>query len=108
MTARIFLYALSALFLPSVAWAHTCGPQTLEVKKGSTVDYGLTGNAKVGYQIVDKGDPLVAKIEPLKKNDSLDVWFRVAGTGNGVTNFTISWIGPHRQGRCEVKVTVAE
>ncbi len=116
MKTRIFghallcagIVALLALLLPSAAWAHRCGPSTLEVKKGNTVDFGITGGDFIEYQILDKGDPLVAKIEPPPKNDDFDVWFKIAGTGSGVTTFKISWNGPVRLGTCRIEVTVAE
>ena len=109
MTIRILAYVLLLLLLPSTAWAHRCGPDTLEVKKGDTADYGITGdNEFVEYQIINKGNPLVAKIEPPPKNDDWDVWFKILGTGNGVTTFTINWQGPVRKGTCQVSVTVKE
>ncbi len=108
MMTRIFAYALLALLLPSAAWAHRCGLGTLEVKKGDTADYGITGSDFIEYQILDKGDPLVATIEPPPKNDDFDVWFKIAGTGSGATTFKISWHGPTRLGTCRVKVTVKE
>ncbi len=109
MTTRIFAYALLMLLLPSAAWAHRCGPSTLEVKKGGTADFGITGdNEFIEYQIIDKGDPLVATIESPPKNDDYDVWFKIVGTGGGVTTFKISWHGPVRLGTCRVNVTVGE
>ncbi|MCZ6759315.1 MAG: hypothetical protein O7D29_02925 [Gemmatimonadetes bacterium] len=116
MTTRIFgrillcagIVALLALLLPSAAWAHRCGPQTLEVKKGATVDFGITGGDYIDYNITDKGDPLVAKIEPPIKDNEYDVWFKITGTGTGVTTFKIRWYGSPRQGSCPIKVTVSE
>ena len=71
MKARIFeraivsagIVALLVLFLPSAAWAHRCGPQTLQVKIGNTVSYAITGSDVIEHQILDKGDPAVAKID---------------------------------------------
>jgi hypothetical protein len=107
MTTRIFAYALLMLLLPSAAWAHRCGAQTLEVKKGNTVDFVIIGDEYIEYQIVDKGDPLVAKIEP-PKNEESTVVFKIVGAGNGVTSFKINWYGPSRLGTCRVNVTVGE
>ena len=108
MTTRTFAYTLLMLLLPSAAWAHTCGPRTLEVKKGNTVDYGITGRDFIEYQILVKGDPLVSTIEPPPKNDDYDVWFKIVGTGNGATTFKIRWDGSHRFGFCRVEVTVKQ
>jgi hypothetical protein len=63
------IVALLALLSPSAAWAHRCGPQTLKVKKGNTVSYAITGRDYIDYQISDKGDPLVAKIEPQQEKN---------------------------------------
>ena len=116
MTARFFnrtivsagVVALLALLSPSEVWAHVCGPGTLEVKKGDTASYAITGQDYIDYKIVDKGDPLVAKIEPQMNNDEYDVVFKKVGTGNGVTTFKVNWDGPSRRGLCSVKVTVGE
>lgn len=108
MTIRIFAYALLMLLLPSATWAHTCGSRTLEVKKGNAVDYGITGRDVIEYQILDRGDPLVATIESPPKSDDYDVWFKIVGAGNGVTTFEIRWDGPHRFGFCRVEVTVKQ
>ena len=108
MTIRIFAYALLALLLPSAAWAHICGPQTLEVKKGDTVEWGLNGSDFIEFQIAEKGDPLVAKIVPPMKNDERDVLFKIVGAGTGVTNFKINWDGSNRRGTCYIEVNVKE
>ena len=106
MTTRIFAYALLMLLLPSAAWAHRCGAQTLEVKKGNTVDFVIIGDEYISYQIVDKGDPLVAKIEPPGEIDQKDLVFKITGTGKGTTVFKLYWEGPQQQNFCRVKVTV--
>ncbi len=116
MKTRIFghallcagIVALLALLLPSAAWAHRCGPQTLQVKIGNTVSYAITGRDHIGYQIVGKGKPLVAKIEPPLNNDEYDVVFKIVGAGYGTTMFKIDWVGPQRLGTCRVNVTVHE
>ncbi len=121
MTTRIFghalvcagIVALLALLLPSAAWAHRCGPQTLKVKKGDTVTYVITLRVSAtphhtDYHIIDKGNPLVAKIEPPMNKDDYDAVFRIVGTGNGVTMFKTGWDDDRRKGTCQVKVTVHE
>ncbi len=116
MKTRIFGHALLcagivavlALLLPSAAWAHRCGPQTLQVKIGNTVSYAITGSDVIEHQIFDKGDPLVAKIEPPVNDDINQPVFNIVGVGNGVTIFKISWNGPVRLGTCRIEVTVAE
>jgi len=116
MTARIFgraleyacIVALLALIAPSEVWAHRCGPETLKVNKGDTVAFAITGSDFIEYQIIDKGNPLVAKIEPPMNNDEYDVVFKIVGTGQGVTKFKIVWDGPSRRGVCYPKVTVEE
>ena len=116
MTTRIFghallcagVVALLALLLPSAAWAHRCGPQTLKVKKGDTVSYALTGSDVIEHHIFDKGDPLVAKIEPPMNDDVNQPVFNIVGVGNGVTIFKINWEGEKRRYTCRVEVTVAE
>jgi hypothetical protein len=102
------IVALSALLLPTVGWAHTCGPGELAVEKGDTIAYSITGNDVVpSHQIVDKGNPLVAIIEsPMDKQ--VDLKFKITGTGDGTTVFKIYWQGPsYGEGTCSVKVTVS-
>ncbi len=124
MTTRIFghavvcagIVALLALLLPSAAWAHRCGPQTLKVKKGDTIWYVITGSSVasphyIDYHIIDKGDPLVAKIEPPMNKDDYDAMFKIVGAGNGATMFKIDWVNAtraSRRGSCRVNVTVHE
>lgn len=108
MTSRILAYALLTLLLPSAAWAHTCGPDTLSIKKGDTVSYSITGNHYIDTQIIKKGDPLVAKIEPPKNSGEDVAVFKIVGTGIGATKFKIDWDGEYRRGACYVEVTVAE
>jgi hypothetical protein len=108
MMTRFCCYVFLALLLPSAAWAHTRGPQTLEVKKGDTVEWGLNGSDFIEFQIAEKGDPLVAKIVPPMKNDERDVLFKIVGAGSGVTNFKINWDGSSRRGTCYIEVNVKE
>jgi hypothetical protein len=117
MTTRIFeraivsagIVALSALLLPSAAWAHRCGPQELTVGKGSVIVYSIRGYGFVpSYEIVENGDPLVAKIETPVEFDNVNLEFKITGTGDGTTVFKIYWQGPQRQDTCQVNVTVHE
>lgn len=100
--------AFSSLLLPTVGWAHTCGPEELAVEKGNTIMYSITGNDVVAsHQIVDKGNSLVAKIEP-PIDEKVDIIFKITGTGEGTTVFKIYWQGPsYGEGSCSVKVTVS-
>ena len=106
---QTIIIALSALFLPTVGWAHTCGPGELVVEKGNTIMYSITGNDVVAsHEIVDKGNPLVAKIEP-PMDEKVDIKFKITGTGEGTTVFKIYWQGPsYGKGTCSVKVTVSD
>ncbi len=116
MTTRIFnrtivsagIVALLVLLLPMAVWAHKCGPSELTVEKGNITVYSIPGHDFVPRsEIVDKGDPLVAMIEPPVDPDNVDLVFKITGTGEGTTVFKIFWQGPARQDTCSVKVTVA-
>jgi hypothetical protein len=107
---RCFRYkiiiALSALLLPTVGWAHSCGNKELAVDKGNTIEYSIKGGHSAGHEIIDEGDPLVATIEsPSGKKANLI--FKITGTGEGITAFKINWKGPVGGGTCSVKVTVS-
>ena len=70
--------------------------------------YSIPGHDFVPHsEILDKGDPLVAKIEPPVDPDNVDLVFKITGTGEGSTVFKIFWKGPKRQDTCSVKVTVS-
>jgi len=89
-------------------WAHKCGPSELTVDKGNIIVYSIPGHDFVPRsEIVDKGDPLVAMIEPPVDPDNVDLVFKITGTGEGTTVFKIFWQGPVGQDTCSVKVTVA-
>jgi hypothetical protein len=96
------------LLMPSAAWAHDCGPETLSVKKGGSVAYAITGKHYIDTQIINKGDPLVAKIEPPKNSGEEVAVFKIVGTGIGTTEFKIDWDGEYRRGGCYVEVTVSK
>jgi hypothetical protein len=103
----VLIIALLALLLPMTGWAHRCGPRKLTVENGNTVVYSIKGqDYLLGYEIVDKGDPLVAKIEPPGEIDQKDLVFKITGTGKGTTVFKLYWEGPQQQNFCRVKVTV--
>ena len=105
---HVLIIALLVLFLPMAVWAHKCGPSELTVEKGNIIVYSIPGHDFVPRsEIVDKGDPLVAKIEPPVDPDNVDLVFKITGTGEGTTAFKIFWQGPARQDTCSVKVTVA-
>ena len=93
---------------PMAAWAHKCGPGELTVEKGNIVVYSIPGHDFVPrYEIVDKGDPFVARIEPPVDIDNVDLVFKITGTGVGATAFKIYWQGPAQKDTCSVKVTVS-
>ncbi len=101
------IIALLALFLPMAVWAHSCGPRKLTVEKGNTIVYSIVGYDFVpSYEIRDKGDPLVAMIEPPVDIDNVDLEFKITGTGEGTTVFKVYWDGPNREATCTIKVTV--
>ncbi len=117
MTTRIFnrtivsagIVALLVLLLPMAVWAHKCGPSVLTVEKGNVIMYSIPGHDFVpSNKIVDKGDPLVAMIEPPVDPDNFDLLFKITGMGDGTTVFKIHWKGPNRQDTCQVKVTVGK
>jgi|GEM_PF-3649354 len=102
------IIALLVLLLPMAVWAHKCGPSELTVDKGNIIVYSIPGHDFVPRsEIVDKGDPLVAMIEPPVDPDNVDLVFKITGTGEGTTVFKIFWQGPVGQDTCSVKVTVA-
>ena len=72
------------------------------------MEYAITGDDYVEYLITDKGDPLVAKIEPPTNKDEYDLRFKIVGMGNGATAFKIVWESSTRRMGCRVKVTVNE
>jgi hypothetical protein len=111
-TARHFWPALSIsllMVIPSSAvWAHKCGPSELTVGKGNIITYSIAGHDFVpNYEIVDKGDPLVAIIEPPVDVNNVHLVFKITGTGAGTTVFKIYWKGLRNQDTCPVKVTVS-
>ena len=111
MTRR-FRYALITTLLvtlsPMAVWAHTCGPGELTVEKGNTIVYSINGYQFVpSFEIVDKGDPLVAMIEPPVDPKNVNLVFKITGTGEGTTVFKIYWKGPFRQSTCSLKLTVS-
>ncbi len=117
MTTRIFnrtivsagIVALLVLLLPMAVWAHKCGPSELTVEKGNIIVYSIPGHDFVPKnKIVDKGDPLVAMIEPPVDPDNVNLLFKITGMGDGTTVFKIHWKGPSRQDTCQVKVTVGK
>jgi len=102
------IVALLVLLLPTAVWAHKCGPSELTVDKGSIIVYSIAGHDFVpDYEIVDKGDPLVAIIEPPVDPNNVHLVFKITGTGAGITAFKIHWQGPSNQSTCPVKVTVS-
>ncbi len=111
MTRR-FRFALITTLLvtlsPMAVWAHICGPGELTVEKGNTIVYWIGGQTFVpSFEIVDKGDPLVAMIEPPVDPTNVNLLFKITGTGDGTTVFKIHWKGPVRQSTCSLKVTVS-
>ena len=103
-----FTLVLVALLTPAVGWAHKCGPSELTVGKGNIILYSIRGDDFVpSYEIIDKGDPLVAIIEPPVDIDNTDLVFKITGTGNGTTMFNIYWQGKRQQKNCPVKITVS-
>ncbi len=111
MTRR-FRFALITTLLvtlsPMAVWAHTCGPGELTVEKGNSIVYSINGYQFVpSFKIVEKGDPLVAMIEPPVDPENVNLVFKITGTGDGTTMFKIHWKGPVRQGTCSLKVTVS-
>ena len=102
------IIALLAPLSPSAVWAHTCGPGELAVEKGNIIVYSIAGHDFVpSSEIVDKGDPLVATIEPPVDPDNVDLVFKITGTGDGTTVFKIHWEGPSQQDTCSIKVIVS-
>ncbi len=94
------------LFLPMTVWAHTCGPSELTVEKGSIIVYMISGDDFVrSHEIVDKGDPLVAKIDPPVDPDNVNLVYKITGIGEGTTVFKVRWQGPSNQKTCSIKVT---
>jgi hypothetical protein len=103
-----FTLVLVALLTPAVGWAHKCGPKELTVEKGGIIVYSIAGHDFVPtYEIVDKGNPLVAIIEPPVDIYNVHLVFKIIGTGEGTTVFKIAWKGPRNQATCPVKVTVS-
>ncbi len=102
------IVALFVPFSPMAAWAHSCGPGELTVEKGNIIVYSIAGHDFVpSSEIVDKGDPLVAMIEPPVDPENVDLMFKITGTGEGTTVFKIHWQGPSKQDTCSFKVTVS-
>jgi hypothetical protein len=102
------IIALLVLLLPMEVWAHKCGPSELTVGKGNIITYTIAGHDFVPtYKIVDKGDPLVAIIEPPVDVDNVHLVFKITGTGAGTTVFKIYWKGARNHDTCPVKVTVS-
>ncbi len=109
---RCFRYALIVTLLvpvsPMAVWAHTCGPEELTFEKGSIIVYSIPGHDFVPEsEIVDKGDPLVATIEPPVDPENVDLVFKITGIGEGTTMFKIHWQGPSKQDTCSFKVNVS-
>ncbi len=110
------IFTLSVLLFPTVAWAHTCGPGELTVEKGNIIVYSIAGHDFVSSsEIVDKGDPLVALIEPPVDPDNVDLVFKITGIGDGTTVFKIYWQGQmfglstisELEATCTIEVTVS-
>jgi hypothetical protein len=102
------IVALLVLLLPMAVEAHKCGPSELTVEKGNITVYTIPGHDFVPrYEIVDKGDPLVAMIEPPVDPDNVDLVFKITGMGDGTTAFKLYWQGPAQNDTCSVKVTVS-
>ncbi len=102
------IIALLVALSPMAAWAHKCGPGELTVEKGNIIVYSIPGHDFVPTsEIVDKGDPLVAMIEPPVDPENVDLMFKITGTGEGTTVFKIHWQGPSKQDTCSFKVTVS-
>ena len=102
------IIALLVPLSPMAVSAHTCGPEELTVEKGSIIVYSIPGHDFVPEsEIVDKGDPLVAMIEPPVDPDNVDLMFKITGTGAGTTVFKIHWQGPSNQDTCSFKVNVS-
>ena len=110
--ARHFWPALSVCLLiaipSSAVWAHECGASKWSIEKDSFVSYTINGYQHVpSYKILEKGDLMVAKIEPPVDINNPNLVFKITGTGKGVTNFKIHWKGPNRGGTCSFQVTVS-
>ena len=104
----VLIIALLVPLSPMAVWAHTCGPGELTVEKGNIIVYSIPGHDFVpSSEIVDKGDPLVATIEPPVDPDNVNLVFKITGIGEGTTVFKIHWQGPQRQDTCSIKVTVS-
>ena len=102
------IIALLMLLSPTASWAHTCGPGELTVEKGNIIVYSIPGHDFVpNSEIVERGDPLVATIEPPVDPDNVDLVFKITGIGDGTTVFKIHWEGPSKQDTCSIKVTVS-
>ncbi len=105
---HVLILALAVLFFPTAVWAHSCGPGELTVEKGSIIVYTIPGHSFVpSSEIVDKGDPLVAMIEPPVDPKNVNLVFKITGTGDGTTVFKIHWEGPSQQDTCSIKVIVS-
>ena len=102
------IIALLVPLSPMTVWAHSCGLGELTVEKGNIIVYTIAGHDFVpSSEIVDKGDPLVATIEPPVDPDNVDLVFKITGTGDGTTVFKVHWQGPSNQDTCSIKVTVS-
>ena len=110
------IVALFVPFSPMAAWAHSCGTRELTVEKGNIIVYSIAGHDFVSSsEIVDKGDPLVALIEPPVDPDNVDLVFKITGTGAGTTVFKIHWQGQmfglstisELEATCTIEVTVS-
>jgi hypothetical protein len=102
-----FIIALTTLLFPAAVWAHTCGPQELAVKIGDTIKYKINGHHVPSFEITEKGDPLVATIEPPVDKNNPNLIFKIIGSGVGITVFQIHWKGPLRENTCSVRVSVS-
>ena len=110
--ARHFWSALSISLLiaipSSAVWAHECGASKWSIEKDNFVSYTINGYQHVpSYKILEKGDLLVAKIEPPVDINNPNLVFKITGTGNGTTMFNIYWQGKRQQKNCPVKITVS-
>ena len=102
------IIALLVPLSPMAVWAHTCGPGELTVEKGNIIVYSIPGHDFVpNSEIVERGDPLVATIEPPVDPHNVNLVFKITGIGDGTTVFKIHWQGPKRQDTCSFKVTVS-
>jgi len=113
---HVLIFALAVLFFPTAVWAHTCGAGELTVEKGNIIVYSIAGHDFVSSsEIVDKGDPLVALIEPPVDPDNVDLVFKITGIGDGTTVFKIHWQAQmfnlstisELEATCTIEVTVS-